>query len=137
MENYLLLFTDNLVSSLILPIYQGFMFYAMLHFRQYYNPILMLFFGVLGSSIGGIVNWYLGRATIFIRKLYHRLEYEYTPKIIINLLVCAVALFSWMSAFGSAIQVLSGYFKLNLSIFTLLTILSNFFYLLYLTVTVQ
>lgn len=137
MENYLLLFTDNLISSLILPIYQGFVFHTMLYFRSYYNPLLMLLCGVLGSSLGGVVNWYLGRITIFIRKSYHKLENEHkTPKIIRNLLICAVALLSWVPALGSAIQVLSGYFKLNLSVFTLLTILSNFFYLLYFTITV-
>ncbi len=138
MENYLLLFIDNLLSSLILPIYEGLVFYTMLYFRSYYNPLLMLLFGVLGSSIGGIVNWHLGKITIFARKAYHKLENEYTtPKIIRNLLICAVTLLSWMSALGSAIQVLSGYFKLNFSAFTLLTILSNFLYLLYLTTTVQ
>jgi len=214
-------FTDNLISSLILPIYQGFVFYTMLYFRSYYNPLLMLLFGVLGSSIGGVVNWYWGTMVISTRNLYHKLENEHTtpktvrnpliraavlfscvpalesviqgyfklnlhaftsltiipssffyllyftiavqavnwclgtiaistknlyhklenehktPKIIRNLLICAVALLSWVPALGSAIQVLSGYFKLNLSVFTLLTILSNFFYLLYLTITAQ
>ncbi|WP_369406209.1 DedA family protein [Wolbachia endosymbiont of Dirofilaria (Dirofilaria) immitis] len=138
MENYLLLFTDNLVSSLILPVYQGFVFYTMLYFRSHYNPLLMLLFGVLGSSIGGIVNWHLGKITIFARKAYYKLENEYIiPKILRNLLICAVTLLSWVSALGSAIQVLSGYFKLNFSSFTLLTIISNFLYLLYLTITVQ
>lgn len=137
MENYFLLFTDSLLSSLILPIHQGFVFYTMLYFRSYYNPLLMLLFGVLGSSLGGIVNWYLGRITISIRKSYHKLENEYTtPKIVRNLLIYAVALLSWVPALGSVIQVLSGYFKLNLSLFTFLTILSNFFYLLYLIITV-
>lgn len=133
MENYLLLFTDSLVSSLILPVHQGFVLYTMLCFRSYHNPLLMLLFGVLGSSLGGIVNWYLGRITIFIRQSYHKLENGHkTPKIVRDLLVCAVALLSCVPALGSVVQVLSGYFKLNLSVFTLLTILSNFFYLLYL-----
>ncbi|NUY39554.1 DedA family protein [Wolbachia endosymbiont of Litomosoides brasiliensis] len=138
MENYLLLFTDNLVSSLILPIHRGFVFYTMLYFRSYYNPLLTLLFGVLGSSLGGMVNWYLGKITISIRKSYHKLENEHkTPGIIKNPLIYAVVLLSWVPAFGSVVQILSGYFKLNLSAFTLLTILSNLLYLLYLTVTVQ
>lgn len=133
MENYLLLFTDSLVSSLILPIHQGFVLYAMLCFRPNYNPQLVLLFGVLGSSLGGIGNWYLGRITIFIRKSYHKLESESkTPKIISNLLICVVTLLSWVPALGSVIQVLSGYFKLNLYIFVPLVILSNFLCLLYL-----
>ncbi|WCR57564.1 YqaA family protein [Wolbachia endosymbiont of Ctenocephalides felis wCfeJ] len=137
MENYFLLFTDNLVSSLILPIHHSFVFYTMLCFRSYYDPLLMLLFGVLGSSIGGIVNWHLGRITISIRKSYHKLEKQYIiSKGLRNLLICAVVLLSWMPALGSTIQVLSGYFKLNLSVFTLFTILSNLFYLLYLTITI-
>ena len=133
MENYLLLFIDSLVSSLILPIHQGFVLYTMLCFRSHYNPLLILLFGVLGSSLGGIANWYLGRITIFIRRSYHKLENEdKTPKIISNLLICAVMLLSWVPALGSVIQILSGYFKLNLYIFAPLIILSNFFYLLYL-----
>ncbi len=120
MEDYFLLFKDNLLSSLILPIHQGFMFEAMLYFRSHHNLLLMLFFGVLGSSLGGIVNWYLGRITISIRKSYHKLENE---------------LLSWVQALGSVIQILSGYFKLNLYILAPLIILSNFFYLLYLILT--
>ncbi|UPA55507.1 DedA family protein [Wolbachia pipientis] len=136
MESYFLLFTDSLVSSLILPIRRGFVFNNMLYFRSYYTPLLMLFFGVLGSSLGGIVNWYLGRITISIRKSYHKLENEHTtPKVVRNLLICAVALLSWVPALGSVIQILSGYFKLNLYILALLIILSNFFYLLYLILT--
>lgn len=132
-ENYLLLFIDSLVSSLILPIHQGFVLYAMLCFRSHYNPLLILLFGVFGSSLGGIGNWYLGRITISIRKSYHKLESKNkTPKIISNLLICAVMLLSWVPALGSVIQILSGYFKLNLYIFAPLIILSNFFYLLYL-----
>ncbi|WP_410543369.1 DedA family protein [Wolbachia endosymbiont of Mansonella perstans] len=135
MENYLLLFTDSLISSLILPIYQGFVFYTMLYFRSHYNPLLMLLFGVLGSSISGVVNWYLGRITISIRESYRELESGHKiPKIIRNLLISAVVLLSWVQVLGSVIQVLSGYFRLNLSVFTLLTILSNFFYLLYLII---
>ncbi|MGL9725450.1 MAG: YqaA family protein [Wolbachia sp.] len=137
MENYLLLFTDSLVSSLILPVHQGFVLYAMLCFKSNYDLLLILSFGVLGSSLGGIGNWYLGRITISIRKSYHKLESENkTPKIIRNLLTCAVALLSWVPVLGSVIQVLSGYFKLNLYIFTSLVILSIFFYLLYLMLTV-
>ena len=133
MENYFLLFTDSLVSSLVLPIHQGFVFNTMLYFRSYYTPLLMLFFGVLGSSLGGIVNWYLGRITISIRKSYHKLENEYTtPEITKNLLIFATLLLSWVPALGSVIQILSGYFKLNLYTLAPLIILSNFFYLLYL-----
>ncbi|WP_353270138.1 DedA family protein [Wolbachia endosymbiont (group A) of Myopa testacea] len=136
MENYFLLFTDSLVSSLVLPIHQGFVFNTMLYFRSYYTPLLMLFFGVLGSSLGGIVNWYLGRITISIRKSYHKLENEYTmPKVTKNLLIFATLLLSWVPALGSVIQILSGYFKLNLYILAPLIILSSFFYLLYLILT--
>ncbi|OJH30540.1 Inner membrane protein YqaA [Wolbachia endosymbiont of Cylisticus convexus] len=137
MENYLLLFTDRLVSSLILPIHQGFVLYTMLCFRSHYNPLLILLFGVLGSSLGGIANWYLGRITIFIRRSYHKLENEdKTPKIVRNLLICTVALFSWTPALGSVIEILSGYFKLNLYILVPLIILSNFLCLLYLIFTI-
>ncbi|WP_410542074.1 DedA family protein [Wolbachia endosymbiont (group B) of Ennomos erosarius] len=136
MEDYFLLFKDSLLSSLVLPIHQGFVFNTMLYFRSYYTPLLMLFFGVLGSSLGGIVNWYLGKITISIRKSYHKLENEYTmPKVTKNLLIFATLLLSWVPALGSVIQILSGYFKLNLYILAPLIILSNFFYLLYLILT--
>ncbi|WP_406832528.1 DedA family protein [Wolbachia endosymbiont (group A) of Apoderus coryli] len=136
MEDYFLLFKDSLLSSLVLPIHQGFVFNTMLYFRSYYTPLLMLFFGVLGSSLGGIVNWYLGRITISIRKSYHKLENGYTmPEATKNLLIFATLLLSWVPALGSVIQILSGYFKLNLYILAPLIILSNFFYLLYLILT--
>lgn len=94
MENYFLLFTDSLVSSLVLPIHQGFVFNTMLYFRSYHTPLLMLFFGVLGSSLGGIVNWYLGRITISIRKSYRKLENEHkTPKIVKSTDLCSYITF--------------------------------------------
>ncbi len=137
MENYLLLFIDSLVSSLILPIHQGFVLYTMLCFRSNYDQLLILLFGVLGSSLGGIANWYLGRITIFIRRSHHKLENEdKTPKIVRHLLICAVALLSWVPPLGSVTQILSGYFKLNLYILVPLIILSNFLCLLYLTFTI-
>lgn len=136
MENYFLLFKDSLLTSLVLPIHQGFMFEVMLYFKSRHNLLLMLLFGVLGSSFGGIVNWYLGRITISMRQLYHKLENEYTTsKTTRNLLIYAVILFSWVPALGSVIQILSGYFKLNLYTFIPLVILSNFSYLLYLIIT--
>ncbi|UIP91868.1 DedA family protein [Wolbachia pipientis] len=109
----------------------------MLCFRSHYNPLLILLFGISGSSLGGIANWYLGGITIFIRKSHHKLENEdKTPKIVRHLLICAVALLSWVPALGSVTQILSGYFKLNLYILVPLIILSNFLYLLYLTLTI-
>lgn len=133
MESYFLLFTDSLVSSLILPIYKGFVFEAMLCFRQYHNQLLMLLFGTLGASFGGVINWYLGKITISIRKSYRKLDNEYImPEIIKNLLFLAVLLFSWAPAVGSVVQVLSGYFRLKLYIFIQLIIISNFLYCLYL-----
>ncbi|MDD9331504.1 MAG: DedA family protein [Wolbachia sp.] len=136
MENCFLLFKDNLLSSLILPIRQDFTFKTMLYFKSHYNLLLMLLFGVLGSSLGGIINWCLGKITIYIRKSYHKLENEHiTSKTIENLLISSAALLSWVPALGSVVQVLSGYFKLNLYIFIPLIISSNFFYLLYLILT--
>ncbi len=136
MENYFLLFKDSLLTSLILPVHQSFMFEVMLYFKSRHNLPLMLLFGVLGSSFGGIVNWYLGRITISVRQSYHKLENKYTTsKTTRNLLICAVILFSWVPALGSVIQILSGYFKLNLYTFIPLVILSNFSYLLYLIIT--
>lgn len=133
MENYFLLFTDSLVSSLILPIYQGFVFETMLCFRSHYNLFLMLFFVVSGASLGGVINWYLGKITISIRKSYQKLDNEYViPEIMKNLLFLAVALLSWVPALGSVVQVLSGYFRLRLYIIIPLIILSNFLYFLYL-----
>ncbi|MBV2145467.1 MAG: DedA family protein, partial [Wolbachia endosymbiont of Pissodes strobi] len=65
-----------------------------------------------------------------------KLENEYTmPKVTKNLLIFATLLLSWVPALGSVIQILSGYFKLNLYILAPLIILSNFFYLLYLILT--
>lgn len=135
MENYFLLFTDNLLSSLILPVRQGSVFKIMLYFKQYYSILLMLLFGVLGSCLGGIINWCLGIATLYLRKRYRKLQNEYVaPKIVKNLLIYAVTLLSWVPAIGSVTQILSGYFKLNPYLFIFLTILSNFCYLLYLVI---
>jgi membrane protein YqaA with SNARE-associated domain len=98
----------------------------------------MLFFGVLGSSLGGIVNWYCGTIIISTRSLYHKLKNEYTAsKTVRNLLIRAAVLFACIPALESVIQVLSGYLKLNLYAFISLTISSSFFYFVYSIITVQ
>lgn len=141
MENYFLLFIDSLTSSSILPIRQGFVFKVMLHFKQHYSILLILLVGTFGSSLGGIINWCAGRAVLSLRRLYHKLYYniqnEYiTRKVIKNLLICAVTLFSWAPVLGSVVQLLSGCFKLSPYLFIPLVILSNFCYLLYLAIFV-
>ncbi len=145
-KKYLLLLVDNFLSSLILPVYQGFAFKTMLYFKDYYNISSMLFYGIMGSCLGGIANWLLGRAILYTREIINRSLYRTTPytenlyyqdrnskhKILYILVVCAVGLFSLTPGLGSLIQIIVGYLKLNIYVFTLMIFLSYFIQSLYL-----
>lgn len=136
MESYFLLFKDSFISSLILPVHKGFVFKVMLYFQQHYSIIFMLLLGVLGSSLSGIINWYLGTIILSLRKKYHKLQDEgRKSQITRKILTCCVILFSWVPGIGSMLQIVTGYFKVNLYLFIFSITISNFFYLLYLIVS--
>ncbi len=149
-KKYFSLLLDNFLSSLILPVHQGFVFKAMLYFKDHYSIAPILFYGVTGSCLGGIANWFLGRAILYTREIINRLLYSSTTpytenlyypdrnskhKILHILIICAVALFSWIPGLGSLIQVIVGYLKLNIYIFTLMIFLSYFIQSLYFVLT--
>ncbi len=113
-EVYYLLFTDSLIAALILPLNKIFVFKIMLYFNTY-NHFFMLILAALGSCIGGIINWYLGKIIISVRLEYHKIEKEFTmPKMVKNIIICLIVLFAWVPLCGSIITIVSGYFKLNL-----------------------
>ncbi|MBV0899676.1 MAG: DedA family protein [Wolbachia endosymbiont of Fragariocoptes setiger] len=137
MKSYVLLFQDNFLSSVILPIHKGFVFEVMLYFKQYHNIVLMLLFGILGSCLGGSINWILGRLILFIRKLYDKLQdSSINSKTVRNLLIFLILLFSWMPPLGGIVQITSGYFNLNPIIVIALVTLSNLLCLFYYIITI-
>lgn len=137
MKSYILLFQDNLLSSVILPIHKCFVFEVMLYFKHHHSILLMLFFGTLGSCLGGSINWVLGRLIFFIRKLYDKLQDSpINSKTVRNLLIFFILLFSWMPPLGSTVQVVSGYVNLNPVVVIALVMLSNLFYLFYSIITI-
>ncbi|WP_333024112.1 DedA family protein [Wolbachia endosymbiont of Pentidionis agamae] len=135
MGNYFSLFADNFVSALIIPISQPFIFNVMLSFKEKYSLFFILFFGLLGSCLGGIINLFIGRTIAFTRQCLKSQKQYVLSKLMKNTLILVVALFSWIPVFGSTVQVVAGYLRLNILIFTLSTILSNLLYLSYLIST--
>lgn len=128
-EAYRLLFTDSLTASLILPLNEIFIFKVMLYFNTY-SHFLMLTIATLGSSIGGVINWCLGRTMIYIRSRYGKTDktFNYRKSVII----CLVIFLAWVPIFGSLITVMSGRLKLNLYYLIPSLLISYASYFLYL-----
>jgi membrane protein YqaA with SNARE-associated domain len=128
-KKYFLLLTDNFISSLILPVHKGFAFQTMLRFQEYHNIFLILFYGVIGSCLGGIVNWFIGRTIFYVRNINCN-NVPYT------LVGCAVVSFSWIPGLDSITHVIAGYLKLNIYVFISMVFLSYFIQSLYLILTI-
>ncbi|WP_339048749.1 DedA family protein [Candidatus Mesenet endosymbiont of Phosphuga atrata] len=133
-EAYRLLFTDSLISSLILPLNEPFIFKAMLYFNTY-NHFLMLVTATMGSCIGGVINWCLGRLMVYIRLKYNKTNkiFNYYKSVII----CLIIFLAWVPIFGSLITVVSGRLKLNLYYLIpslLISYASYFLYLIFYTI---
>ncbi|WP_081326577.1 YqaA family protein [Wolbachia pipientis] len=130
-EKYCFLLIDSFISTLVLPVHQGFAFKTMLYFKEYNAILAMLFCRMIGCCLAGIVNWFLGRAIFYARTLYHS-DDNHEHKLPCVLTACAVMLLSWIPVLGSVIQVIAGYLKLNIYVFIFTVFLSYFFSSLYL-----
>lgn len=128
-EAYWLLFTDSLISSLILPLNEVLVFKVMLYFNTY-NRFFMLITATLGSSIGGVINWCLGRVMIYVRSKYGKTDkvFNYYKSVIIGLII----FLAWVPILGSLITVISGRLKLSLYCLIPSLIISYASYFLYL-----
>ncbi|KDB56103.1 hypothetical protein O997_04745 [Anaplasma phagocytophilum str. MRK] len=131
LEMYFLLFVDSFVASLILPISKMSAFSIMCCFGGY-SATISVFIGALGASVGGIVNWCLGRLILLARMGYHKSQFPQTLHSYLRVfLVLLLGAFSWVHLVGAIINVICGCFKVRLSYTYCAVFLSYLAYLLY------
>ena len=137
-EIYSLLFVDSLVAALILPLNKVLIFKIMNYFGGY-SYVLMMLIATLGAVVGCLINWFLGRIIIYARVEYHKTQDNYGwLDFYIKLVLMLLALIcSWIPVWGGIINVLSGYFKVKVLNFALLSFISYLGYFAYCIVTLS
>ncbi|MGN7661656.1 MAG: hypothetical protein ACTJLK_03460 [Anaplasma sp.] len=130
LEVYLLLFADSVMGSMALPVSGATVFRIMCYFGGY-GCVPSIAIATFGSSVGGAVNWLLGRLVVLARAKYHRLE-SGVPHIYVRSAVLALlALFAWMHVAGSLIGVLCGCLRVRASYTYLTALVSHLAYFVY------
>ncbi|MFV9877988.1 MAG: hypothetical protein AB8U40_01660 [Anaplasma ovis] len=130
LEAYLLLFTDSMLGSMVLPIRRPTVFDIMCCFGGY-NPLISISVATLGALLGGIVNWCLGRLVVLARMRYHKSEYVRLHGYLQLAFLAPLALLSWAYIVGSLINVSCGYLRANLGYTCLAVSVSYFAYYTY------
>ncbi|QGR02967.1 DedA family protein [Ehrlichia ruminantium] len=115
LEIYSLLFIDSLVAALVLPLNKVLIFKIMSYFGGY-NYFLMLLVATLGSVVGSIINWVLGRMIICARMGYHKTQDDYgrLGRYICSVLMLLSLVCSWVPVWGAIVNILSGYFRIRI-----------------------
>ena len=109
----MLLLIDSTMGSMVLPPSRATVFDIICCFGGY-NPVLSILVATLGSSLGGTVNWILGRLVILARMKYHKSEYSDPNRHLQSVLLVHLALLSWTHIVGSLINVLCGYLRVGI-----------------------
>ncbi|MGN7678999.1 MAG: hypothetical protein ACTJLL_04570 [Anaplasma sp.] len=130
LEVYLLLFTDSIIGSMVLPVSGATVFRIMCYFGGY-GCVPSIAIATLGSSVGGAVNWLLGRLVVLARAKYHRSEGGMPHIYVRSAVLALLALFAWMHVVGSLIGVLCGCFRVRASYTYLITLASYLAYFIY------
>ncbi|KAA8474592.1 hypothetical protein F0Q53_01890 [Anaplasma marginale] len=130
LEAYLLLFTDSVVGSVVLPVNRATVFDIICCFGGY-DPLTSILVATLGALLGGIVNWCLGRLVMFARMRYHKSEYTQPGGYLQLACLAPLALLSWTHIVGSLINVSCGYLRVNLGYTCLAVFVSHFAYSTY------
>lgn len=127
LEAYSYLFADSFMGALVLPPHQELVFGAMQSFGDY-NLVLMVILASLGSTVGFLVNYGLGRLVLLCEK------HEVLPKHSHHLDDASAAFrrygiwllpFTIIPIFGTAVTIAAGLFHIRLRQFLLLVLLGR------------
>ncbi len=129
-ESYFFLFCDSFFSALILPPRDE-MVVKLLTIFGNHNYYLIFSLAFFGSICGSLLNYFIGKYFLFLRKSDFFLNKEKEianaenkwNKYFIYLL-----LISWISAIGNPFAVLCGFFRSNIYKFLSLVTFSKFYY---------
>jgi membrane protein YqaA with SNARE-associated domain len=102
----------SFLSATLLPLSSEVPFYAYLsHFPE--NLIQLLFIATLGNSLGGVVNWWIGKLS---RKAFHDEKKQQNPKLIATIQKFGPKslLMSWVPLIGDPLTAIAGWYQLPL-----------------------
>jgi membrane protein YqaA with SNARE-associated domain len=133
-DSYLFLFFDSLVAAILLPIRSESAVHAMIIFNQY-NPYLIFIITLSASSLGSMVNWWVGKKLIFLQnkdflkgkkpQIKHA-ELKWDRYIIWSLI------FASLKIFGNPMSLLAGFLRTSIKKFLLLIVSGKAIYYIYL-----
>jgi len=129
-ESYLFLFFDSFFSALILPPRSEMVAKAMVALRGY-NSYLIFILALSASTLGSIINWWIGKYFTFLRhtEFFQKKQNEIanSEKKWHKYLVW-ILLFSWLDVIGAPFAVMAGFFKTKVKKFLLLILASKILY---------
>lgn len=113
-EAYSYLFSDTILSAMILPIYSELVFDTMKIFGNY-NSLLMIIIASLGGLVGNIINWLLGNVLISVKKISINPSPDYSRlQSILNDWQIFIMFGYFIPIIGSLLVVLTGFFRISL-----------------------
>lgn len=129
-EAFLFLFSDSFFSALILPPRQEMVVKLMTIFPNY-NIYLVFFLALAGSVLGSLVNWWVGKYFLFLRKtefLQNKSQEILKAEKQWNNYIVWLLLFPWLEVMANPLSVLSGFLRVSFGKFLLLILIGKCFY---------
>jgi membrane protein YqaA with SNARE-associated domain len=129
-EAYSFLFFDSFFSALILTPRSELVIKLMTTFSGY-NLCLVFILSIMGSVLGSLANWQIGKFFLFLHKtdFFQNNSKEIAKaEVKWHKFLVYILLLSWMNVIGNPFTVLAGFFKTNIKKFLLLVFVGKFFY---------
>ena len=130
LENYLFLFFDSLISSVILPIRTETAVHVM-SISGLYNNYLIFIIVSISSILGSIINWEIGQKLIFLQKTKILIKYKTQieeAEIKWNKYVIWMLLFSSLKILGNPLSLLAGFLRSNFKKFLVIIVIGKVIY---------
>lgn len=130
LESYSFLFLDSFFSALILPP-RSEMAVHLMRIISGYNLYLVSSIAILSSTLGSIVNWWIGKSFLFARKAQffkNKSEEINESERKWNKFLVYILLFSWINVIGNPFAVLAGFLRTDFKKFTILILIGKITY---------
>ena len=133
---YLILFITALISATLFPF--GSEALLIYDIKEGYNIYLLLFFFILGNSLGSVINYFLGLKgeEYLINKNLLNEKYILKAKTYFDKYGAWSILFSWLPIIGDPITFVAGILKYDFKKFLILVIIAKFSRYLFLVLIV-
>lgn len=96
----------------------------------YFNPIVVFFFALLGSTLGVSINYYIGKKGILLFKKTSTSKTKQKARALFTKYgTLSILFFSWLPLIGDPLTLLAGSFRMNYPKFLIYSTIPRAFYL--------